>query len=74
MDNSVLKTLSFVSWNLRGLGDDGKCSVARDALNAACPSVVCIQETKLSSVSQCKARSFLPRNLPVFATADADGS
>jgi exonuclease III len=74
MISANCKTFSFVSWNIRGLGDDNKCPVARDALSVACPTVCCLQETKLAATSIAKARSFLPWNLTSFATRDADGS
>jgi len=49
-----------VSWNVRGLGDPDKCTVVKDALVASAPSVICLQETKLSDLSRFKAHSFLP--------------
>jgi exonuclease III len=74
MDNCPTKNLVFVSWNVRGLGDEDKCSTVRDHTLAAAPSVLCIQETKLASLTASKARSFLPPVLSLFAVADADGS
>jgi exonuclease III len=74
MDSSSTKNLVFVSWNVRGLGDDGKCTIVRDHMITANPSVLCVQETKLASLSEGKARSFLPPTLSQFSNADADGS
>ena len=66
MISATMKTFSFESWNLRGLGDDDKCVVARDAITLANPTVCCIQETKLASVTDAKARSFLPSTMSHF--------
>jgi hypothetical protein len=74
MDSVGLKKILIASWNTRGLGDDDKCDVVPDALSLVCPMVVCIQESKLSSIDAWKARSFLPQNLSVFETVDAIGS
>jgi hypothetical protein len=68
------KLFSFVSWNLRGLGDDDKCVVARDALSLVNATVICIQETKLAVLENAKAHRFLPHSLSEFTTVDADGS
>ena len=74
MDSVGLKLLSLESWNLRGLGDDDKCSIARDAISLANPMVCCIQETKLDVTTVFKACSFLPTSLSEFVTVDVDGS
>ncbi|CAN6218601.1 unnamed protein product [Urochloa humidicola] len=58
--SSSSKVFSVVSWNVRGLGDSDKCDVVKDALSTASPSIICVQETKLHSVTPQKARSFLP--------------
>jgi hypothetical protein len=60
---------------MQGLGDDGKCTVVRDHVIAANPSVLCIYlGDKASFLSAWKARSFLPPALSQFSNADADGS
>jgi hypothetical protein len=74
MDSFGLRKLLIASWNTRGLGDDDKCVVVRDALSRACPSIVCVQESKLSSLNARKAHSFLPQNISVFEAVDAIGS
>ena len=70
-------TISYclLSWNVRGLGDDGKCKIVRDTLSARNVTIACIQETKLRSVSSpAKARNFLPPNLSNFHCVDAAGT
>jgi exonuclease III len=49
-----------MSWNVRGLGDSDKCITVRDAILAASPTVVCLQESKLEDISSFKAKAFLP--------------
>lgn len=73
--NSVSKIFLLLSWNVRGLGDPEKCTVVRDALRQATPSIICLQETKLSDCSCFKAATFLPPNmLSSFVVSSAAGS
>jgi exonuclease III len=74
MISAPRKTFLITSWNIRDLGDNSKCTSARDALSVASPTVCCLQETKLACTSTAKARTFLPVPLADFATLDADGS
>jgi hypothetical protein len=67
------KLFSFISSNLLVLGDDDKCDVARDALFLVNANVICIQETKLVTLDQAKARCFIPHNLSEFTTVDVCG-
>ncbi|CAN6236003.1 unnamed protein product [Urochloa humidicola] len=75
--SSSTKNFTVMSWNVRGLGDADKCDVVHDALTAASPSVICIQETKLHDVTAPKARSFLPpsyaRSLHFIGAAGSRG-
>jgi len=72
--NAKTVNLSVLSWNVRGLGDDGKCKIVRDTLSARNITIACIQETKLRSVSPAKASFFLPPNLSNFHCVDAAGT
>lgn len=58
--DACLKSLSVLSWNVRGLGDRGKCTDVRLALPSPAPSILCLQETKLEDINQFKVASFLP--------------
>jgi exonuclease III len=68
------KNCVVLSWNVRGLGDPDKCTIVRDVISLASPSVACLQESKLCDLSCLKARSFLPKNLASFLCLNADGS
>ena len=68
------RVFHLLSWNVRGLGDSLKCDVVKDALTSAHPTTICLQETKLSSPTNQKARSFLPPNFRDFQCVDAGGS
>ena len=57
------RSLSVLSWNVRGLGDPDKCNVVRDAISSANPTVMCVQESKLHSIDQFKIKTFLPPQL-----------
>ncbi|CAM0881391.1 unnamed protein product [Alopecurus aequalis] len=75
MDSTSFVKLALVSWNVRGLGDEDKCAVVSDNVLTARPSVLCLQETKLASVTPPpKLRSFLPPYLSEHAAVDASGS
>lgn len=68
------KTISLLFWNVRGLGQDDKCEdVLMELINAS-PSIIKLQETKLSSFSLAMACSFLPSQLSAHITKDADGA
>jgi hypothetical protein len=60
---SSVKSLSVLSWNVRGLGDSEKCELVRAAIASLSPTVACLQETKAQEISKFKARSFLPPKL-----------
>lgn len=64
----------FLTWNVRGLNDPSKCAVVKSFIRNCKCYVVCLQETKLSSTSIIKFRSFCGFHLRVFRTLDADGT
>uniref|UniRef100_A0A8R7VHU8 Endonuclease/exonuclease/phosphatase domain-containing protein n=1 Tax=Triticum urartu TaxID=4572 RepID=A0A8R7VHU8_TRIUA len=66
--------MRILNWNVRGLGEDDKCSLVRDTITSCCPSVICLQETKLSSVSPLKLRAFLPMHLKEHVVTLSDGT
>jgi exonuclease III len=43
--------LRIVSWNVRGTNDVGKRSSINNLLKSWKPDVVCLQETKMESIS-----------------------
>ncbi|KAF8670729.1 hypothetical protein HU200_050394 [Digitaria exilis] len=67
-------TLSFLSWNIRGLGQNTRCEDVLSELIAQRPSVVALQETKLHSLSDSKRKSFLPTRLSTYATRPSVGA
>jgi exonuclease III len=68
------KSFLIDSWNIRGLGDDHKCSLAYADILVARPQIIALQETKLSSISPAKAASFSPPNLRSFYSINAVGT
>jgi hypothetical protein len=42
MDSPMFKHLYVLSWNAQGLGQDEKCTLVRDVIQAANPSIACI--------------------------------
>ncbi len=64
----------FISWNVRGLNDPGKCSSVFTLIRNARCSVACFQETKLTSISGSKLRSFCGFALTDFRSLDASGT
>lgn len=77
MTSAPAKRFTFVSWNVRGLGEDDKCVAVKAVLSTAAVSVVCIQEAKLQNVPVFKALAFLPghvaRSLVFQASTGASG-
>ncbi|XBI19759.1 hypothetical protein VPH35_061205 [Triticum aestivum] len=71
---ALLYTMKILNWNVRGLGDDDKCSLVRDVITSCCPSVVCLQETKLPSLFLFKLRSFLPASYKDHVAMPSDGT
>jgi len=72
---SSSKPFLVFCWNVRGLGDPKKCTIVRDAIRSARPTIACLQETKLSACNFFKAATFLPPNLASsFVSYDAVGS
>lgn len=74
MDSTATKNLSFLSWNVQGLGEEDKCVVVRDLISSAGPDFACLQESKLASLDMFKTRSFLPTRLTSVCSRYADGS
>ena len=58
--------LNFLIWNVRGLNDKTQRDNLRKVVNDARPTVVCIQETKLSHISERDVISFLGRDFTKF--------
>jgi exonuclease III len=50
------KSISLLSWNIRGLSQDDKCDDVLSELISAAPTIASLQETKLSYLSTVKAR------------------
>jgi exonuclease III len=71
---SVFRDVTVESWNTQGLGCLKKRPIVRDAISSSAPSIICIQETNLSSIDCFYVTSFLPSYLFEFATVDAVGS
>ena len=59
-------TISILDWNVRGLGLPDKCSEIKRTISSISPTVVCLQESKLESISSFKSATFLPPRLQSF--------
>ncbi|KAG2622330.1 hypothetical protein PVAP13_3NG329201 [Panicum virgatum] len=70
----ISKSLSFFSWNVRGLGQSSRCEDVLSELITNCPTFVAIQESKLTDPSNTKLKSFLPTRLLNSAFANARGA
>ena len=68
------KTVSFFSWNVRGLG---KSSLSDDVLSeliSTRPSIAALQETKLPALNSQKRRTFLPARLSSYVARGSSGA
>lgn len=61
-----LKKFKFLSWNVRGLGDDEKCNVVRNVIKNSRCDVCVLQETKCNKF----VLSYILRFLPSFFSFD----
>lgn len=65
--------LSVLCWNVRGLNDLAHRELVRQASASARPSVVCLQETKISSMTQQIVLDTLGQRISKFVTLGAEG-
>ncbi|XP_071680432.1 uncharacterized protein [Lolium perenne] len=68
------RKLSIDCWNVRGLGMRQKRDDVRAAIELATPSILLLQETKLTDVSSFLASSFLPATLRSFVFKPSVGA
>ena len=57
---------SILIWNVRGLNDRARWDNLRKVVDDSKPVVVCVQETKLSSITDRDVTSFLGREFTNF--------
>jgi exonuclease III len=69
-----LGNLSILSWNVRGLDDQNKCSLVKDTVRAAKASIACFQETKLEVISYVKLVTFVPPSLFTYSFLPSIGT
>lgn len=55
-----LKKFNFLSWNVRGLGDDEKCLVVRNTIKSSRCEICVLQETKCNRLDFSYIMRFLP--------------
>lgn len=55
--------MKILTWNVRGLGDDKKTTLVYQTLLNLKPDIICLQETKLTTIDNFKAIRFLPTSL-----------
>jgi exonuclease III len=66
--------LSIISWNVRGLNDAAHRELARETTLSARPTIVCLQETKVSSMNLSIRMETLGSRLSGHCTLDANGT
>jgi exonuclease III len=70
MMNSSIR-FTFVSCNVRGLGNPKKCDLVKELIINNLPDLVLLQETKLDNLNIFKSSSFLPAAIQSYTTLDA---
>jgi exonuclease III len=58
--DSASVSYNFLSWNVRGLGDNRKYDIIKNSLSRNHFDLILLQETKLSHIDQFKSATFLP--------------
>ena len=66
--------LSLISWNVRGLNDPARRAAIRAFLDRSSCSIVCIQESKLSSFSAADHSEIAGPRFDMHAALDANGT
>ncbi|XP_071680068.1 uncharacterized protein [Lolium perenne] len=70
----MLVKIILECWNVRGLGGRQKRDDVKAAVGCNLPSILCLQETKLTDISAFTASSFLPPSLRSFVFKPSVGS
>lgn len=70
----MCEDLSLLSWNVRGLNDAAHRELVRETTVCAKPSVVCLQETKISSMNPTILTETLGQRFSGHCTLDAAGT
>jgi hypothetical protein len=68
------ENLSILSWNVRGLNDAAHRELVRETTVCARPWVVCLQETKIGSMSRHILADTVGERLTGHCTLDANGT
>lgn len=66
--------LSMLNWNVRGLNDAAHKELVRETMISSRPSLVCLQETKLATLSDSLARDTLGLALNSYLELGAQGT
>jgi len=71
-----IKTRSWkvLCWNVRGLNSDTRQRSVREKVTESQCSVVCLQETKLSSCSRATMKSICPHGFDQFVESPSRGA
>lgn len=64
----------FISWNVRGVNQKEKRLAIRQTIILEKPDIVCLQETKVSIMTNRMAKELCGRKLARFETRDAEGT
>lgn len=65
---------NILIWNVHGLNDKGHRDMVHRVVQSCQPAIVCLQETKLSSISLRDVLSILGQNFSSFVTLPAQGT
>jgi hypothetical protein len=71
MDNN---DLSILNWNVRGLNDAAHRELVSETVVCSRPNIVCLQETKLSSITPTMALEILGQHLDSYLDLGAQGT
>lgn len=66
--------LTILNWNVRGLNDAAHRELVRETVISSQPSLVCLQETKLSSINNILAQETLGQVLDSHLELGAQGT
>jgi exonuclease III len=66
--------LTILSWNVRGLNDAARRELVRETTTCARPAIVCLQETKIDTMTPAIILESIGYRLSSYYSLDAEGT
>ena len=74
MESNSTRDWNVLCWNVRGLNSAARQRAVREKIDESHCSVICLQETKCSTIDCSFVKSFCPRRFDQFAFVPSNGA